>query len=191
MSETTGRYETSLAPDTLAFTQALMNTIGHVRPPEGDDLLSDTAAAERWLLDACREWAGARAEEAPELAMNELQLGILHRTREQIRQAAEQPSGARAELAPVRVSLDKGRVEIAPLGSGMEWVKSALSVEAIHAEARGERNRLKLCRNNSCGVAFYDRSKNNSRVWHDVRTCGNTANSQRFRDRRSSGPEEA
>lgn len=32
--------------------------------------------------------------------------------------------------------------------------------------------RLKLCRNPLCHTAFYDLSKNNSKVWHDLATCG-------------------
>jgi len=44
--------------------------------------------------------------------------------------------------------------------------------------------RLKLCRNAACGSAFYDRSKNNSGVWHDVHTCGNSANLRASRARR-------
>jgi predicted RNA-binding Zn ribbon-like protein len=35
-----------------------------------------------------------------------------------------------------------------------------------------------------CPCAFYDRSRNNSRVWHDVRTCGNVANLRASRARR-------
>jgi hypothetical protein len=34
-----------------------------------------------------------------------------------------------------------------------------------------------------CGVAFYDRSKNNSRVWQDVSSCGRPANVRAYRDR--------
>jgi predicted RNA-binding Zn ribbon-like protein len=42
---------------------------------------------------------------------------------------------------------------------------------------------LKVCRNPRCRVAFYDRSRNNSGVWHDVRTCGNAANLRAHRER--------
>ncbi|MGV9881539.1 CGNR zinc finger domain-containing protein [Streptomyces sp. NPDC003006] len=44
--------------------------------------------------------------------------------------------------------------------------------------------RLKTCRNPLCRVAFYDRSRNNSGVWHDVKTCGNAANLRAYRARR-------
>ena len=37
------------------------------------------------------------------------------------------------------------------------------------------------------GFAFYDRSRNNGRVWHDVHTCGNVANLRASRARRRAG----
>lgn len=52
------------------------------------------------------------------------------------------------------------------------------------AQRDGSWARLKLCRNAECGSAFYDRSRNNSGVWHDVRSCGNTANLRAYRARR-------
>ena len=44
--------------------------------------------------------------------------------------------------------------------------------------------RLKLCHNPPCASAFYDRSKNNSGVWHDVKMCGNAVNLRASRARR-------
>ncbi|MEV0074298.1 CGNR zinc finger domain-containing protein [Amycolatopsis sp. NPDC050768] len=43
---------------------------------------------------------------------------------------------------------------------------------------------LKICRSSACPIAFYDRSRNNSRVWHDVTVCGNIANLRASRARR-------
>ena len=44
-----------------------------------------------------------------------------------------------------------------------------------------ERHRLKKCVNPDCNLLFYDRSKNNSRRWCDMQTCGNRAKQTRFR----------
>jgi predicted RNA-binding Zn ribbon-like protein len=46
-----------------------------------------------------------------------------------------------------------------------------------------------VCRNPRCRVAFYDRSRNNSGVWHDVRTCGNAANLRAHRERQRAAGE--
>ncbi|MFI9385853.1 CGNR zinc finger domain-containing protein [Kutzneria sp. NPDC052558] len=42
---------------------------------------------------------------------------------------------------------------------------------------------MKLCRNESCPAVFHDTSRNGSRIWHDVSTCGNAANVRAHRAR--------
>ncbi|MFF1285457.1 CGNR zinc finger domain-containing protein [Streptomyces sp. NPDC058299] len=48
---------------------------------------------------------------------------------------------------------------------------------------------MKTCRNPACGEAFYDRSRNGTRVWHDMKTCGNALNLRASRARRQHSPE--
>ena len=55
------------------------------------------------------------------------------------------------------------------------------------AQMAGTWKRLKLCHNPPCASAFYDRSKNNSGVWHDVKMCGNAVNLRASRARRVAG----
>jgi len=43
---------------------------------------------------------------------------------------------------------------------------------------------LEDLRNERCPSTFYDHSRNNSSVWHDVRTCENLANLRASRARR-------
>jgi predicted RNA-binding Zn ribbon-like protein len=59
--------------------------------------------------------------------------------------------------------------------------------EIFRAQATGAWRRLKVCRNVACSGAFYDLSRNNSRVWHDVHRCGNIANLRASRARRRAG----
>jgi predicted RNA-binding Zn ribbon-like protein len=47
--------------------------------------------------------------------------------------------------------------------------------------------RLKLCRNDRCAVSFYDRSRNNSAVYHDSRECGNAIYLRASRARKRQG----
>ena len=51
------------------------------------------------------------------------------------------------------------------------------------AEIRG---RLRHCANPSCGWLFVDESKNHSRVWCDMATCGSRAKMTRYRRRLAS-----
>jgi predicted RNA-binding Zn ribbon-like protein len=71
-----------------------------------------------------------------------------------------------------------------PSGRGTRWLASALWAEALLAQQAGLWPRLKLCHNADCRAAFFDTSRNNSGVWHDVSTCGNTANLRAFRERK-------
>jgi predicted RNA-binding Zn ribbon-like protein len=67
-------------------------------------------------------------------------------------------------------------------------VASLVAVEMFKAQLDGSWNRLKACRNPRCAVAFFNRSRNNSGVWHDVKVCGNAANLRVYRARqRASG----
>lgn len=69
-----------------------------------------------------------------------------------------------------------GGVRLQLAGTGVRWLASAVWGEVLLSQRDGRWERLKVCRNSVCPCAFYDRSRNNSRVWHDVTTCGNVAN---------------
>ena len=56
----------------------------------------------------------------------------------------------------------------------------------LEGQQAGTARRLKTCRNPRCRVAFYDRSRNASGVWHSVRVCGNAINLRAHRERRRS-----
>lgn len=49
----------------------------------------------------------------------------------------------------------------------------------------GDLERLKECPGDNCGWLFLDTSKNRSRQWCSMRTCGNAAKVRRFRQRQS------
>jgi predicted RNA-binding Zn ribbon-like protein len=59
----------------------------------------------------------------------------------------------------------------------------ALAQSAALFLAGLERLRLKKCSNPDCDLLFYDRSRNNSRQWCSMQTCGNRAKQARFRNR--------
>jgi predicted RNA-binding Zn ribbon-like protein len=76
------------------------------------------------------------------------------------------------------------QVEVIPAGAGAAWLESAIGAELLLAEEHGDLRRLKLCRNDACAVAFYDQSKNNSRVWHDMASCGTPLHVREYRKRK-------
>jgi predicted RNA-binding Zn ribbon-like protein len=59
-------------------------------------------------------------------------------------------------------------------------------IEMLTAQQADTWRRLKVCRNHRCQVAFFDRSRNNSGVWHSTKICGNLENLRAHRARAKS-----
>lgn len=184
------RYGVRDAPGGLALVQDLLNTraIMHYAP----DLLGTPDDAQRWLTDALTTWSRISDLPAPVLLLSSADLRALRRLRSTFEEVlvpagrAPTPDGV-LPPADVPVSLvpdADGWVRMVPTGRGARWVASALWSEAHLAQQAGVWTRLKLCHNGDCRCAFFDTSRNNSGVWHDVSTCGNTANLRAFRERK-------
>ncbi|MEZ0110993.1 putative RNA-binding Zn ribbon-like protein [Catenulispora sp. EB89] len=182
------------APGGLVLVQDLVNTATlekyaeHAYP---GDLLADLAAANRWLDGALTQWAAANGQTPPPaLHLAEADLAPLTRFREAVRALAagqdDQPQAA-VPLGAANLSLridGDGVVRHGTTASGWRGVSALVAGEIMLAQHTGTWSRLKTCRYPVCGVAFYDESRNNSRVWHDVRTCGNRTNLAASRERR-------
>ncbi|MET9015970.1 CGNR zinc finger domain-containing protein [Streptomyces olivaceoviridis] len=194
--QATERYGLASAPGALALVQDLLNTVSAGRPREAD-LLADVSLAQGWL-DAARDaWTATTGRAVPEVRLEEEDVVRLRDVRRAVRDSMTPPGGSTerpGEDSPVpvletaNVALEfaaDGTVTAAPRGGGSGYLVAMLLLALWQAQSDGERRRLKLCRNPRCSVAFYDRSRNNSGVWHDVRTCGNAANLRAFRARAS------
>ena len=64
--------------------------------------------------------------------------------------------------------------------SGTNAAESAVAIATV-LTIQNQLCRVKLCSCEDCQVAFYDRSRNCSRVWCDMATCGNREKSRTFR----------
>ncbi|MFD5778660.1 CGNR zinc finger domain-containing protein [Streptomyces sp. NPDC126933] len=196
------RYGVREAPAGLALVQELINTraIKEYAP----DLLAGREAAERWLTGAAGEWARIHGLDPPGCSLSATDPRALR----ELRTAFEEmltatgsdtpppPAAPPASARDVMVRLapdDHGQVRMVPVGKGRTWLESALWSETLLAQRAGTWSRLKMCRNIECRSAFYDASRNNSAVWHDVRICGNAANlrASRLRKRMRAAAEEA
>ncbi|GAA2617717.1 hypothetical protein Adu01nite_48270 [Paractinoplanes durhamensis] len=183
------RHGVREAPAGLALVQELLNTRATMH--YGADLLLLADDAQRWLTEAITTWSRVSGLPAPTLLISSSDLRSLRRLRttfEHVIAAAgkENLDGA-LPPADVPVSLvpdADGWVRMVPTGRGTRWLASALWAEALLAQQAGLWPRLKLCHNGDCRAAFFDTSRNNSGVWHDVSTCGNTANLRAFRERK-------
>lgn len=176
----TTRFGIAPAPDGLALVQDLLNTrqIGSY----GDDLLAIRESAASWL----REALPAAAARVSTVDLSEQDLTALHQLRSEVRSVVTGDGASQAGLvasASLTVS-PSGELDLEPAGTGVRHIAAAVWIEVFLAQRSGGWARLKICRSQECGSAFYDHSKNNSGVWHDVRTCGNRENLRASRARR-------
>jgi predicted RNA-binding Zn ribbon-like protein len=193
----TKRYGVDPAPGGLALVQDLLNTRSDVLNGQVD-MLDIVEAAAGWGEAALAAWCAAAGEPAAEpvdlrgsgrdqvrarvelLLLRERLHGLLaHREHG----TGETPGDSAAERLNVSLGPD-GTARVRAHGSGWHQLAALVLLEIYRAQLTGEWPRLKTCRNPVCRIAFYDRSRNSTGVWHDVRTCGNQANLRASRDRR-------
>ena len=182
------RYELPPAPGGLGLVQDFLNTTGI--EGYGPDLLADAARARDWAAGAVRTWSSVRGLDVEPPPLSDADVSKLRALRETIAGlvAGRSPSGrgagaAAASSASLTLS-ETGEVRLEPAGTGWRWLASALWGEILLGQRDGTWRRIKRCHNPRCASTFYDRSKNNSGVWHDVKTCGNAANLRASRARR-------
>ncbi|MWA04488.1 hypothetical protein F8568_029745 [Actinomadura sp. LD22] len=86
---------------------------------------------------------------------------------------------------PLRVGLAGQRPALVPLdppataAAGLARIAAAI----VDAAAAGTWPRLKVCQEDTCRWAFLDTSKNRSRSWCSMRTCGNRTKTRAYRAR--------
>ncbi|MEU8957891.1 CGNR zinc finger domain-containing protein [Streptomyces sp. NPDC048518] len=194
----TERYRLESAPGGLALVQDLLNTVA-AGGPAHRDLLADVADAQKWTDGAIAAWAAVTGRQAPRVTLDEAALRELRGFRDALREAAavraaESPAGDHPEIpelaeipehsgeAVLRLGVD-GVVRLEVRGHGGHRLVALVLAEVYEGQRADTGRRLKACRNPECRVAFYDRSRNNSGVWHDVKTCGNAANLRAYRAR--------
>lgn len=193
----TERYRLESAPGGLGLVQDLLNTVS-AGLTERPDLLTDLMRAQVWADGAVAAWSSATGRPAPRVVLDDAEgLRVLRDLRDGLGGVAAETgpaaaTGPAAEIgADTRTGADAGLrlgtdgvVRLEPRGTGPHLLVSLVLASVHEAQQTDTRRRLKTCRNPLCRVAFYDRSRNNSGVWHDVKTCGNAANLRAYRARR-------
>jgi hypothetical protein len=178
------RFGLVMAPGGVALVQDFLNTKAIANHP---DLLADPKSAQAWVTSAVQAWANARGGEAHPPTLTAADVTKLRALRATIAGLITEDVGGSPGIGSVPASFavsDSGDVRLEPAGSGWRWLASALWGEILLSQQTGTWRRLKQCHNPECRSAFYDRSKNNSGVWHNVKVCGNAANLRASRARR-------
>lgn len=180
-----GRF--GVAKGGLLLVQEFLNTA----PVQGyrTDLLADVDLAAQWCAGAVSKWVTLRNADAQPPSLTAGDLAQLRDLRDAIAEVVNKRSPNRRQVRCISsvdgaFSLsDSGVLRIDPTGSGWRWLASALFSEICLSQRDDTWKRLKQCREPACRTTFYDRSKNNSGRWCNVKTCGNAANLRASRAR--------
>lgn len=138
------------------------------------DLLTDVAGLRSWLAD------NGLDERCP--ADEETRVALV-RTREAVLRAV-----ADAEVDALNAVLDHGRVrriltETGPLDepdvARPQWLPGWLAADDLLRLLTKAPDRIKQCAHEHCVLWFCDTSKNGTRRWHSMTTCGNRAKAAR------------
>ena len=141
----------------------------------GMDLLDDEAAAEEKDLE--RALALREGIRALLLANNGEEIETVH-----IRELNRAIGNV---CLTVRFD-DDGRATLKPTSSGVSAALGRILATVVRATEEGSWGRLKICPNDACQWAFYDRSKNRSGKWCTMEVCGNRMKARTFRQRQAS-----
>lgn len=171
-------------PPELEPLTSLVNTHEFDEP---DALTGPTALA---------TWAGEHHLAAPDAAFTDADVARVKDFREALRglllanngheldpEIVDALHGARHEAQLVVAFDDGGKARLEPACSGVDTVLARLRTLILEAQVGGSWRRLKACPWHSCGYAFYDHSRNQSRTWCDMATCGNRAKARSYRER--------
>lgn len=134
-----------------------------------------------WLAERDLVEPGTRATKAD--------LEAAQRLREAIRDFAGGDASASAELdvvareAKLGVRFAEGAARLEPAASGVRGALGRIVGEIASGMADGSWSRLKICNADDCRWAFYDTTKNRSRAWCSMQSCGNRAKVKAYRAR--------
>ena len=97
--------------------------------------------------------------------------------------AASQTLEEAGREAKLGVRFEDGRPVLAPEGDGARAALGRIVATVAELAPTDEWKRLKTCRDETCRVAFYDKSRNRSRAWCSMEVCGNREKARNFRHR--------
>jgi predicted RNA-binding Zn ribbon-like protein len=78
---------------------------------------------------------------------------------------------------------------LGPESSGVSAALGHILAAVVRATDEGIWGRLKICSNDACQWAFYDRSRNRSGKWCTMEGCGNRMKARAFRQRQANSGE--
>jgi predicted RNA-binding Zn ribbon-like protein len=182
-----GVGQTNEAPGELELVRRFVNTRD---VEEGSDELDGPDSLLGWFVGMGLLDDGATADERDlerALALREgLRSMLLANNGEGVEPDDLRELNRVAGSVCLRVRFDNdGRPALQPETSGVYAALGRILAAVVRARAEGKWGRLKVCPNDACQWAFYDRSKNRSGKWCTMEVCGNRMKARAFRQRQS------
>jgi predicted RNA-binding Zn ribbon-like protein len=181
--------DADVAPGRLALIQQFANSYDDLR---GRDDLADLAAAAAWLTE--------RGLHAPtDGPLSSQDFDVLRQLRPAIRGLCLANSGCErhaedfallnevARQAGLHPLLERDGQPAIEVGAAADLRSSGCLVAILfNALWDGTWARLKACPGDACNYAFYDHTRNNSRMWCSMARCGSRSKMRAYRTRRRS-----
>ena len=172
------------APGELETLRSFVNTL---ELESGTDELKDPRALQAWLedrgllQDGVLGSADLRAARELREALRSL---LLENNGVNVRKEAAISLNKAADRGRLAIRFDtSGGVRFEAGAAGPHGALGRLLAIAATAMADGSWPRLKACRAERCGWAFYDHARNHSRLWCSMAVCGNRTKARAFRRR--------
>lgn len=175
--------------DERASTDLIKAFVNTIYDGDGRDLFGTPAATRDWLRASGLLDEGAELDNADRqriVAVREaLRLLMLANNGVAVDPAAAAPLTREAAQAPLRCRFaNAGVAGLTPVASGVDAALGGILARVAVLMLRGVWPHLKVCRAGACHYAFYDRTKNQSRVWCAMRTCGSREKARTYQRRR-------
>ena len=178
------------APGELELVRAFVNTWD---ADGGTEAIPGPAELREWLVEHDLLAAGARVTAAEHRQAIEVREALRALLLQNAGLDVGPDAGAVLDAAAARARL---RVRFAPDGAvsteaeagGVAGALGRLLAIVAAAQEDGTWSRLKACLADDCQWGFYDRSRNRSAVWCDMRVCGNRQKVRSYRERHHRPP---
>jgi predicted RNA-binding Zn ribbon-like protein len=174
------------APGRLEVIRLFENT---VELPNGPDELDSVDRAAAWCRAHDLPPPSTRSELERLRAFREALRGVLFANNGEAELAGAW-DGVRPFAGSVRLGLSVARpddLQLEPAPSDGDGAIASLLALIHDSLVNGTWSRLRACRKTTCRFAYYDRTKNGSRAWCSMATCGNQAKAKRRRERERRG----
>jgi predicted RNA-binding Zn ribbon-like protein len=174
-------------PEAVALITAFVNTRDVM---SGSEALSGADGLEGWLREQGLLGWGTEVSDGDADVARELREALRDVLVGRHGGAAPAEATARFEAVagrfPLRVSMHHGPPGLVPVSTGVRGALGSV-VAAVAATATSEQwSRLKACLADDCRWAFYDTSRNRSRTWCSMESCGNRTKTRAYRARQRS-----